>query len=326
MSAEAFRRDLDRKPAAMRDLASFLAEERPWSSVRAGQFCRVVLLGMGSSGFAADVAARRLRSRGIDAWHESPSVETGHPGGRGTLAVGISAGGETRETVAALGRYADSGSMTVAMTNVAGSAIAAVSDRVVELRAGKEEGGVACRTYQHTLAVLLELESQLRGNGGEDVARWLLLAAEASEDLLDRADSWVRQAAELMAEGPSSFWIAPAERLSSAQQSALMVREGPRFLADACEAGDWLHVDVYLSKTSAYRAVLYSGSRFDSAIMKWMVERRAGVLSVGAEIDGAAQSLRYPSDQIAEVALLSECLVAELISGSWWLEQVQATG
>ena len=44
------------------------------------------------------------------------------------------------------------------------------------------------------------------------------------------------------------YTIAPYERLSSALQSALMFREAPRIAADGCETGDWLHVDLYLTK------------------------------------------------------------------------------
>ena len=51
--------------------------------------------------------------------------------------------------------------------------------------------------------------------------------------------------------------IAPAERIGTALQGALMVREGPRRGSDAGETGDWSHVDVYLTKTMDYRALLH---------------------------------------------------------------------
>ena len=70
-------------------------------------------------------------------------------------------------------------------------------------------------------------------------------------------------------------------------QGALMVREGPRRAADGCETGDWNHVDVYLTKTLDYRALLFSGSRFDSDALKWMRDRHSHVVTVGAEPDGA---------------------------------------
>ena len=60
-----------------------------------------------------------------------------------------------------------------------------------------------------------------------------------------------------------------------------MLREGPRRLADACESGDWLHVDVYLTKPLDYRALLFAGSRFDPQIMTWVRERGSRVVAVG---------------------------------------------
>ena len=47
------------------------------------------------------------------------------------------------------------------MTNVVDSPVVDLCDDVVPMWAGDEAGGVACRTYQHTLALLLALEARL---------------------------------------------------------------------------------------------------------------------------------------------------------------------
>ena len=113
--------------------------------------------------------------------------------------------------------------------------------------------------------------------------------------------------------------LAPAERLGNAMQGALMVREGPRRAADGCETGDWNHVDVYLTKTLDYRAVMFSGSRFDDDALTWMLDRHSHVVTVGAEPDGASAAVRYPGDDDPIVALLTEVIVAELLAAQWWL-------
>ena len=82
--------------------------------------------------------------------------------GEGTLVVATSASGGSAETLDALERLPH-GVHTVALTNTAGSAIAKRCRSVVELAAEPEVGGVACRSYQHTLALLLALECQLVG-------------------------------------------------------------------------------------------------------------------------------------------------------------------
>jgi glutamine---fructose-6-phosphate transaminase (isomerizing) len=280
-----------------------------------------VLIGMGPSRFAAGVSATRLRARGVEAVAEYASLVDGTPPGPGVLAVGISAGGATPETVEALARH-HGRSATVALTNRPGSPIERVVDEVVPMLAGDEVGGVACRSFQHTLAVLLALEAD--GASGSSVSAVVRRSAEATEDLLARREVWLPSAADLLVEAPSTFAIAPAERLSSAEQGALMVREGPRRSADACESGDWLHVDVYLTRTLDYRAVLFAGSRFDGQIMTWMRERGSRVVAVGGEVGDADIVVRYRHDDDPEVALLTETLVPELIAARWWRDLPEA--
>jgi fructoselysine-6-P-deglycase FrlB-like protein len=320
MGPAEFLEDLEAKPPALRRLADRLTDEDPWAPVPLAE--RVVLIGMGSSRYAAGVAATRMRAAGIDAVAEYASLEAGTRGGLGTLALGISASGGTEETVAALSRHRDVGGSVAALTNVAGSVIAQGTDLVVDMAAGEEAGGVACRSFQHTLAMLLALEAHLTGDTSSGaVPRWIRAAADATEDLLARRDTWLDPACAMLAEGPAMFAIAPAERLSSAEQGALMVRECPRLTADACESGDWLHVDVYLTEPLDYRAILFAGSRCDGAIMEWMRERAGRVLAVGGDIPAAHQIVRYPGDDVREVALLTEVLVPELVAASWWREQ-----
>jgi len=319
MDPNAFLADLEAKPAALRTLAERLDAADPWAAVERPD--RVVLIGMGSSRYAAGGAATRLRASGIDAVAEYASLEAGTPGGPGTLAVGISASGGTADTLEALTRHRDAGSVVVGLTNRAGSDVTADADVIVDAAAGEEAGGVACRSFQHTVAMLLALEARLTGTPAPAVPGWVRAAADATEDLLEHRDGWLGPACELLSEGPATFTIAPAERLSSAEQGALMLREGPRRTADACEAGDWLHVDVYLTKPLDYRAILFAGSRFDDALMGWMRERGGRVVAVGGAVPGAHQTVRYPGDDAREVAALTEVLVPELVAATWWRAQ-----
>jgi glucosamine--fructose-6-phosphate aminotransferase (isomerizing) len=315
----AFLADLEAKPSSLRALADRLDAEDPWAQIERPE--RIVLIGMGSSRYAAGVAAGRMRATGIDAVAEYASLEAGTPGGPGTLVIGVSASGETTETLAALARHAETGAILAALTNEPASRIARHADVVVEMAAGEELGGVACRSFQHTVAMLLALEARLARAPASIVSDWVRASADASEELLARRDGWLDPAGELLAEGAGTFTIAPAERLSSSEQGALMLREGPRRTADACESGDWLHVDVYLTKPLDYRAILFAGSRFDGAIMEWMRERGGRVLAVGGDVPGARRSVRYPGEEVAEVALLTEVIVPELVASTWWRSQ-----
>ncbi|MFI6793811.1 SIS domain-containing protein [Nonomuraea sp. NPDC050383] len=316
MNPELFLADLEAKPAALEALAGELAAGDPFEGLP-GDVERVLFLGMGSSRYAAGVAALRLRAAGIDAYADYASAAATYPATPGTLVVPISATGGSRETLDALARYAGTEVFLAALTNAPGSAVTEGAGLVVPMRAGEERGGVSCRTFQHTLALLLALESRLTGTA-RDLPALVRRAAEATADLLDRRKEWLPVALELL-DGPHGVYaVAPAERLSSAEQSALMVREGPRRPADACETGDWAHVDVYLTKTLDYRALLFPGSRYDEQAMDWVRQRGSTVLAVGGDVPGAAASIRYRHDDDPEVALLTETLVAEIVAARWW--------
>ena len=308
MDPAAFLADLEAKPATLLGLLDHLPV---WPPIGNGP---IVLMGMGSSWFAADVMARRLRRHGINAVAEAASVEATLPPSPDVTVIGITATGGSAETVALLAAHRDV-SRTIALTNDADALLPA--GHTVLMHAGVEGGGVACRTYTHTLVALLALEQQVSGVDlrlGERVRR----SAAAIAYLLDRRDGWMPPVLEAI-EGTEGMWLlAPAERLGSALQGALMVREGPRRAADGCETGDWNHVDVYLTKTLDYRALLFTGSRFDVDALRWMTDRHSHVVGVGGEPDGVAAGVRYPGDDDPIVALLTEVLVAELLAAHWW--------
>ncbi|MGI5241875.1 SIS domain-containing protein [Dactylosporangium sp. CA-139066] len=319
MDPRLFLADLEAKPASLRNLASILTAGDAWAGLP-GPVDRLLLLGMGSSRYAAQMAALRLRAAGVDAVAEYASAAASYPPGPRTLVVAISASGTSQETLDAVRRHQGSARL-VALTNAPESPLASVADLVVPMHAGTEAGGVACRTFQHTLVLLLELVARL-GGAAPDVAALARRAADATEDLLARRDEWLATVGDLL-DGPHGVYaLAPAERLSSALQSALMLREGPRRPAAGCETGDWSHVDVYLTKTLDYRALLFPGSRYDGPALDWLRQRAATVLAVGADVVGAAAVVRYPGDDDPWVRLLTETLVAELVAARWWASSI----
>ena len=255
-------------------------------------FERVVFIGMGSSRFAALTASALLRSRGVAAWAEHASSPTPTPPSRGTLAVGISASGTTAETVAAVERHAGTSS-TVAVTNAPGSAIEAPADVVLPLCSGPEDGGVACVSFQATLAVLHLLAGRCCGDASLGV-EGLRPAVELAASLRETRGDWLAEVAVLVGGGELTQATAPAHRLSSALQSALMLREGPRLNASAAETGDWLHVDVYLTKRPGYRTLLYTGSAFDEGVLEWATSRSSPVITVGEPRAGSAAHVPLP--------------------------------
>jgi glutamine---fructose-6-phosphate transaminase (isomerizing) len=278
----------------------------------------VVLLGMGSSRFAALTAAAHLRAAGIAAVVEYASTDVPARPGADVLAIGISATGNSEETVNALAAHHGT-SRTVAITNAPdGGRLAAHADLLVPLHAGAETGGVACKTYQATLAVLLLA-------AGIDADR-LRPAAPAQQALLDARGDWLDPLLSNLDPARTTYAIAPAARISSALQSALMLREGPRVPAVATETGDWSHVDVYLNKHPNYTALLFPGSRYDAEAIDWLTQRASRVITIGRAAPGltALQHIPYNNADDDLVASLVDVTVAELAAATWWRRRLDA--
>jgi glucosamine--fructose-6-phosphate aminotransferase (isomerizing) len=310
-----FLADLETKPRWLNLLADRFAQGNPFAAVPR-DVERVLLLGMGSSRYAASVAATDLRVAGIAAVAEPASVDASWPPDPRTLVVAISATGESAETLDAVERY-HGRSPIVALVNEPASSLAERADVVVEMGAGEEVGGVACRTFQHTGLLLRALESHLTGID-DDLAGLIRQVAHASADILRTSNTWLPRIALSLDSPAGLFLIAPVERFSSAEQGALMVREGPRRVAVASETGDWAHVDVYLTRTLDYRAILFAGSRWDGQALDWLRKRGATFVAVGADIPGAKHVIRYPGDDDPDVARHTEVLVPELLAATWW--------
>lgn len=311
MNVDGFRDDVLAEPATLDAmLDAYAGRTLPSLDGR-----RVVLIGMGSSRFAALTAAAELRRRGVTAIAEYASTDAPLPPARDVTAIGISASGRTPETVEALARHRGV-SHTVAITNFPDRELAAVADEVLPLHAGEEKGGIACRSFQTTLALLHLL-------AGVPVDR-LRRAPAAQTAMFASAERWLEPLLALLEGAHTVYTVAPAERISSALESALMLREAPRVPADATETGDWLHVDVYMTKHADYRALLFGGSRFDAGLMDWARERGASIVAVGVPVEGAA--LHVPIDGTTDPAVLSlvEVSAVELLAAEWWRRRLAA--
>jgi glutamine---fructose-6-phosphate transaminase (isomerizing) len=270
---------------------------------------RLLLIGMGSSGYAAGTAVAALRSRGLDAHAEPASTGTPQPAGADTLAMVISASGGSGETLEALRRHGGA-SRVLAITNTPASVLAAEADESLDVLAGPEAGGVACRSFACTQAVL----ALMCGAPADEIR----MAAAAVAQLIEGRERWLPGLVEV-AEASRGVWVCgPAERFGSAQQSALMLREGPRIIADACETGDWLHVDVYLTKRPGYALLLLGGSRYDAEVAGWRRERDFRLVSVGRELAGADAAITFDGADRSVVAAIAETTVAELLAAELW--------
>ncbi|MGW9630034.1 SIS domain-containing protein [Agromyces sp. NPDC055520] len=319
MDTAAFRADLELIPETLDALADALDAGLPGlDRLPTLGASRVLVLGMGSSRYAADVVARRYRAVGANVVVELASAELLPPAAPDLAVVAVSATGGSVEVLRAVERYRGAGRL-VAVTNRPESALGEVADVVVPLLAGVEASGVACRTFRATFPVVDAVLAELLGTAPDarfDAAS-VRAASVASRMLLETAADWLPPLAELLAAPMGTWALAPAERASSAQQSALMMREVPRRAAYASETGDWSHVDVYLTKTQDYRALVFAGSVWDAQALDWMAQRGSRFAAIGRELPGAELTLRFPGDEHDEIAALTEVLVGELVADHW---------
>ena len=313
-----FLEDLEAKPAALERLA----KSKDVAAAVAGvpRRPRVLFLGMGSSRFAAEDAARRLRAVGHDAVSEYGSAVELPPAARDLLVVAISASGKSRETLAAIERYRGR-SATIALTEDTTSPLASACERILPLVAGHESGGVACRSFQHTGLVLRLLEARLSG-WSLDFSDLCHRVADGTADLLDRRSAWLDEVTDALDTDGVVGVIAPAERWSCAAQSALMFREGPRRIAVGAETGDWNHVDVYLTKTTDYRALLLTGSPSDDEAVDWLRQRGSTVVTLGPGREDVALAVTHHQTDDPAVAVHVDTLVAELVAARIWAAQL----
>ena len=271
---------------------------------------RVLFLGMGSSRYAALDAAVLLRSHGVDAHAELASTGLPQPPSPDTLVVAISATGGSAETVAAMRRHLGTG-MVVGVTSRPASAIGQEADVCLTI-AADGPSGVACASYRSTVALLRRVCGLVLGD-----APSLAGAAAASAAVIATREAWLPRAVELLAGGPIHV-LGPAERIGSAEQSALMLREVARVPAHACETGDWSHVDVYLTKRPGYRALLLPGSAYEAEVMEWAAQRSFPVVVAGGSLAGAALAIDLAGTADPGVRPLIETQVAELVAAALW--------
>lgn len=316
-----FRKDLDRKPAVLNQLADHLTASNPWSASTIAATDRIVFLGMGSSHYANSIAAVRLQALGINAVATLASSDLLPKVDSSSVVIVVSASGGSVETVQAA-KYYSGTCRTIALTNVESSPIADLCDINIPMQANPELGGVACRSFQNTIALLLSLQQHLAPQSmSTPVSELVRMSAQACAEILHTSEKWLPAVSDLLLGPTGTAFVAPARRFCNAQQSALMLREGPRLMAVGCETGDWSHVDVYLTKTTDYRMLLFPGSTWEPALIAWCESRGSTIVSAGGDLPNAKFTIHYPHDTIEDVQLLTEVLIAELVAARAWSSQ-----
>ena len=284
--AAALVRDIEAIPSALEACRTSVVapgDRRPGRQIR-----RVVLTGLGSSRFAALVAASAFRAAGLEVIVEPASTDTPDPSDADTLVVAISSSGRTPETVAAAERHRGR-AQVVALTHEPESPLARAADATIRLPIAAEASGIATTSYVATVAVLLRLAAALgpRRAGAPDAAVSIGRAALAVRELLAARASWLGETLAALGDAEAVAVLAPAGSIGVAEQAALLFREGPRLGAVAFETAEWLHVGIYTALPGSV-AILLAGSPSDAEVVRTVLGRSGRVVAVGAPVPGAA--------------------------------------
>ena len=307
MDRDLFLKDVSRKPSVLEQLQGY---DFGWPELKGK---RIFFVGMGSSHFAAKTIAHRLQVRGINAFALLASAEMLPLIDINDVVIAITASGNSVETNEFISRIK---SPVLLLTNNENLQIENCSN--IYMNATKEEGGVSSLSYMATLIALLQLEEKLTGDSvlGDSISK----AITASRHILDSQELWKPLLGDFIL-GPDGVQFAsPLERLSSAEQSALMIRECARKKADASEVGDWSHIDVYLTKSTDYRLIAFTGSRWTDQMLDWTTKRGSKLLLVGDKSPNAELDYPYSEDEL--VQLLVEVTFAEVIGVYFWYRDI----
>ena len=277
---------------------------------------RWVLIGMGSSGFAARDAAAALRSVGRDAVAEVASASGGTPPGADTLAIVISNSGGTAQAVAAAARHRHQ-SKVLALTAEPRSALAAEADAVLPLVGERaESSGIATLSSRSTVAALqllaAEAEPALAVTG-------IAVAVPSLESLLGERGEWLARAGDMLDTGRPVHVLGDGLRLGGIEQAALMLREAPRIEAFAWDTGDWLHVGLY-TLFPGDAVLLFSGSPADDEAIRSAHARGARSSWWATTVAIPISTCRSPLTVTEDPAIraLVESAVPELLAAELW--------
>ncbi len=292
--------DILAQPEAFR----LLAETGPaqWDRALAaigdlGRFPRVVFTGMGSSYFAAQVAAGALAALGIPAACELSSTLLHHGLGRlapDDLLVVISQSGESAEVVKLLSSLAQGGQgppgrpTVLAVTCHGASSVGGMAQAVFVVEVPPDHG-VAVKTYGADLLALLYLVARLAGvRLGQErrrVAGWgsgARLAAQAVAQANVDAHAW-RAAGKGFEPFRAIAVTGRGLSLSAAMAGALLFNEVAKTPAWAVEAGEFRHGVIEVADPALLVAVVMSPGAcrdLDAALMTEVAATGAQVVAV----------------------------------------------
>jgi glucosamine--fructose-6-phosphate aminotransferase (isomerizing) len=271
---------------------------------------RIVILSAGTS-YHAGVVARYA----IEEWarvivepdiasewlYRNPLIEPG------TLVVGISQSGETRDTISALQLARARGARTLAVTNMVDSQITREADAVLTTRAGLEMSVAASKTFtaQVSLFYLVALKlAQVRGTlPAEQIAALLDEICALPRKMSDflESDPPIEEVAQAHFAKPFFLYLGRHIGLPVALEGALKLKEISYIPTEAYSAGEMKHGPIALLDEDTPVIVVATDSHVYEKVVSNIQETRARGAQVVAIATDGNEGIQYHADDVVYV-------------------------
>ena len=313
-------RDQPRAIAAALDHNAAAIERFAADLRRRGPLDQVVVAARGTSDNAARYAQYLLGARlGVPVALAAPSLTTMYdapvvPRGARALVVAISQSGRSPDVVGVLGSARAAGVPTLAITNDAGSPLAAAADAVLELAVGPERSVAATKTYTASLALVAALVAAL---GRDDEAAAALAGAPA---LVERTVEAAFAAVPVLDEHRHSRHVVTVGRgfnYATALEVALKLRELTGIVAEGFSPPDLLHGPIAAAGPGTPAIVVAPSGRVRDSVLSAAAALAARGAATIAVDDTPGADLPLPSGVPEWLTPLLAVLPGQVLALRW---------
>ena len=225
----------------------------------------------------------------------------------GTLVIGISQSGETRDTIQAMKLAREKGARTVAVTNMMGSQITREVDSVLYTRTGLEVSVAASKTFTAQIALLflvgLKL-AQVRNTLPRDEVEFILDEAYDLPHKMQRfldADHPIDDIARRFHEQPFFLYLGRHIGLPVALEGALKLKEISYIPTEAYSAGEMKHGPISLLEEGTPVVVVATRIHVYDKIVSNIQETRARGAHVIAIATDGNEDIQHHADDVIYV-------------------------
>ena len=225
----------------------------------------------------------------------------------GTLVIGISQSGETRDTIQAMKLAREAGAHTVAITNMMGSQITREVDSVLYTRTGLEVGVAASKTFtaQAALLFLIGLKlAQLRGTLPPDEIEFILDEVYDLPVKMQRfldGDHPIDEIAQRFHDKAFFLYLGRHIGLPVALEGALKLKEISYIPTDAYSAGEMKHGPIALLEEGTPVVVVATRIHVYDKIVSNIQETRARGAHVIAIATDGDEDIQHHADDVIYV-------------------------